>query len=295
MFEEHSNAAVRHAAVWLQRSSRSSVDVDAVQWLLSLSFRQLLTRYCVVLGALPSELAKTGCNYGMLVYIGNHILEWMQNGWDQKHMLHHNIDKLWKILWFWLGPGYRQKDLRCDPAVWSLVAMLSSCLALRSLHVAASQNKLLSYSELDASQGYVHIQPHNKNVDFCMGRSEWPEVSRLALFTDSSLQSVKQLQQFVWPHAVLGHYIAIYAKFDNKESIIQLACECLLLLWPVRWVSTALRSVPPYMCSRHIRMSRWIGKLMVENLDQLQCARTDYINAGFKYPQFREVLLQITQ
>ena len=118
------------------------MDVDAVQWLLSLSFRQLLTRYCVVLGARPSELAKTGCNYGMLVYIGNHILEWMQNGWDKKHMLHHNIDKLWKILWFWLGPGYRQKDLRVDPAVWSLVAMLSSCLALRSLHVAASQNKL---------------------------------------------------------------------------------------------------------------------------------------------------------
>ena len=153
----------------------------------------------------------------------------------------------------------------------------------------------VSYSELDASHGYLHIRPHNKNVDFCMGRSEWPEVSRLALFADSSLQSVKQLQQFVWPHAVLGHYIAIYAKFDNKESIIQLACECLLLLWPVRWVSTALRSVPPYMCSRHIWMSRWIGKLMVANFDQLQCARTDYINAGFKYPRFRDVLLQITQ
>ena len=112
----------------------------------------------------------------------------------------------------------------------------------------------------EASVCPIRIFPLVANIDFVLEKDHNPRFSKLAPFISSALQPVEVLRSFLWCKLCMFNRVLQGETTGCSEALVSLVVEAVLLMWPIRWISSCLSQLPRRHRSNFCALVRWYGR-----------------------------------
>jgi len=197
-----------------------------------------------------------------------------------------------------------QPCLHVDDCLWISKALCGKCMFAKVQRIwegvqvsAEEEGQHVTFLHCRVTVGNdplgpsLHVFPEPVNIAFALGRSSLPEVSRLGLFVNRTVQSRFDLRSFLWAHLYSSHFCGNVSFALLCGGLGVLLAEPLLLLWPCKWVAWACRSFPRRNRSMVADTIRLWGKRLAHDEPFFTALQLEYMHGGFSgVPMGRAVL-----
>ena len=110
------------------------------------------------------------------------------------------------------------------------------------------------------------ITPHNPNIDFALGSTPHPHVSRLAQFLDPLLQPFLPFRNYCISRCFTFDDIVRGAATGGANAIFLFGLEAMRLKWPQIWIAKSFRALPKRRNSSFVQFVRILGSRWAKHM-----------------------------